>query len=232
MQPATSWQIWKRWTIYCSAGELLGIGGAAMLAWLFNSWWGEPTTFSGRLVNWVVMLGAGLVEGSILGWMQWRVLKTLFPKIPDGRWIRYTIYVAMLGWGLGMLPSLFITSSEAAAESSFVPPGPTTLLFYVLVLGMGLFLGAIFGWFQWLALRRYVKSAYDWIYGNMIGWAFGMLWIFLFASWPTETSPWWMIALSGLLGGLSAGLSVGGITGLFLLRILKREGQLFFVKRS
>ena len=118
---------------------------------------------------------------------------------------------------LGMLPSLFLTGNGAT------DPGmePSPLVYYSMAALMGLLLGALFGYFQWLPLKGLRKEAMLWIPANSLGWAVGMVFIFLGASWPNANTGWPLILLAGALGGIAGGLSVGVITGFFLLRIAR-----------
>jgi hypothetical protein len=60
-----------------------------------------------------------------------------------------------------------------------------------------------------------------WIPANALGWAVGMVFIFLGASWPDASTGWPLILLAGGLSGIAGGLSVGVVTGFFLLRIAR-----------
>jgi uncharacterized protein (DUF486 family) len=84
---------------------------------------------------------------------------------------------------------------------------------------LGVVLGAIFGTFQWLALRKHTLKASRWILANSLGWVPGLAFIFVGASIPTAETGLAVIVILGLVSGLLGGLSVGGITGLFLVRI-------------
>lgn len=213
-------KLWLKWTIYCAAGELLGIACAGGIAYLVNAFIGEPQSTKTKLLVLLIMLIAGLIEGTILSWFQWKVLVRKFSTLPQKIWMFYTILVAALGWFLGMLPSLFFAAGsseigEPDASWNFSNP----FIFAVLSIGSGLILGAIFGLFQWFALRKYAQKAYLWIIANALGWGLGLGWIYLFASIPTEQSAIYFNIGMGVIGGLLAGLSVGAITGVFLVRL-------------
>ena len=213
-----------RWTLNCAAGELLGIGFAGLLAFLANTTFGEPESLFAKLNVLLLMLMAGFIEGSLLGYFQWRVLKEKFSKLPMRVWMEWTIAVAVLGWFLGMLPSLFfIPANPDPSMQSGGIDFDNPWIFVLLSVSMGLILGAVFGLFQWFALRKYAEKAEVWILANALGWGVGLGWIFLFASLPDENSGIFFTVFVGAIGGILAGLSIGAITGLFLLRIKKRE---------
>ncbi len=210
---------WKQWTINCGIGELLGIACAGGIAFVANSFIGEPQSFGAKVLVLFAMMLAGLVEGSVLSYFQWRVLVRRFSRMPRREWWFYTALVAVVGWFLGMLPSLFFVPNQPATGSveggvNFEHP----LVFAGLSIGMGLVLGALFGWFQWFSLRKYAERAHHWITANALGWGAGLGWIYLFASLPEAESPLWFNIAMGIFGGILAGFSVGAITGWFLDR--------------
>lgn len=213
-------KLWSNWTINCAIGELLGIACAGTIAFYSNSLIGEPIDLEAKLLVLFAMMFAGFIEGAILSHFQWKVLVTKFSKIPQSEWFLYTTLVAILGWFLGMLPSLFIMSSSNNKDgvvSTLALPDP--LLFLALSIGAGLILGAIFGLFQWFSFRKHTNNAHQWIIANSLGWGLGLAWIYVFASIPQEDSSLSFIILMGIIGGTLTGLSVGAITGIFLVRM-------------
>jgi hypothetical protein len=209
---------WQKWTIACVIGELLGMGAVAVIALSYNRWAGEPVTAGDKALNLLVMVFAGAIEGFLLGLWQWRVLRQKFPKMPAREWIGYTMAIAMLGWFLGMLPSLLLTLGNAPVPPQ--PVEPPLVLILAGALALGLFLGAMFGLFQWFAFQKYARESIQWVTGNSLGWGLGMMFIFGAATWPGETTPLPAIILAGIAAGALAGLSVGAITGIYLNRII------------
>jgi len=205
--------------LYCAAGEFLGIGIAALIAWLAFQLIGEPQTLSEKLLTLALMIIAGALEGLILGYMQWRVLRKAVHALPARQWISVTTIVAMLAWSMGMLPSLFYSDINEPLNS----PYEQTRMMLLAVLISGLFLGALFGLFQFIVLRNYLNQALSWIFANSLAWAIAIGWIFLSASLPSENTSVWTIVLLGIGGGMLAGLTMGWITGYFLCRILRKN---------
>ncbi|WP_128543236.1 LapA family protein [Larkinella soli] len=213
---------WKTWALSCALGELLGIGAAGAIAVAFNHLLGEPGTTAGKALNMAVMVSAGVLEGSLLGWFQWRVLRLRFPRIPAREWISYTVFVAAGGWLLGMAIPLFFSANNPTQKPLAEPPLAVVLLMSML---MGLILGGLFGAVQWLVFRKYARNTFRWIYANALGWSVGMLWIFVAATLPDARTPGGTIIVLGIIGGILAGLSVGGVTGWFLKRIVAENPQ-------
>lgn len=91
-----------------------------------------------------------------------------------------------------------------------------------MALAMGLMLGAVFGFGQWLVLRRHANHSARWITANALGWALAMLLIFAAASVPGQHTAVGLLWGIYITAGLLAGLSVGIITGLFFKHIPPR----------
>ncbi|MGI9545447.1 MAG: hypothetical protein ACR2MX_19455 [Cyclobacteriaceae bacterium] len=209
--------LWRRWTLNCGLAEFFGIGLAAMIALLHREIMGEPQLTSEYIINMLFMLVAGLIEGTIVGYFQWRVLKLKFGAIPKSRWIFLTAFGAVIAWFLGMLPSMFLSQSS----SKSMPTDVTPPLVVIVLLGgmMGAALGALWGGIQWVELRKHVKWAKQWIWANTLGWFVGLAIIMLAATLPNDSTPWQTIVMLGVSSGLLAGISVGAITGWFLIRL-------------
>lgn len=243
MEQLTYRQFWRKWTFRCGLGEMLSMAVAASIAVAYNYSMGEPESLGAGALNMLVMLGAGAIEGFILGWAQWSVLRLKYTYLKAEEWIGYTMAVAILGWALGMIPSMFSFNTPTAknvtqpitpimpngTDSLFLKPNfqvtetittePSLLWILLGAAAMGLLLGALFGLFQWFALRKHSSQAKVWILANSVAWAVGMVWIFLAATLPDASTPIPLIVGMGAAGGILAGLSVGAITGWFLMWI-------------
>lgn len=212
---------WWKWTINCGIGELLGITAAAMMAFGITYYLGEPETTSDKLLGLFIMLFAGLIEGFILGTLQWKVLKMKFPDISYRKWTNVTILVAMIGWFIGTVSSLFLVEVEEISGGALAEPIASMTLIYASFLG--LFLGALFGYSQWLVFKQYALHTAKWIWANALGWAVAMTIIFFFATLPDSNTSTLVILGYGIIGGILAGLTVGAITGFFLNQIVKQN---------
>lgn len=210
--------LYRSWVLSCGLGEFVGIGLAGIVALCVNSLIGEP---DGPLEAWTIylaMVAVGAVEGSAIGYFQWRVLRRIFPRLRARSWVSITTAVAILGWSVGMLPS---TLSAGSAPPSAVASEPGMAFILLASAGMGAAGGLVFGLAQWLVLRRFASRAALWLPANIVGWALAMMWIFLAATWPDMATPPFLIAVSALAGGMMAGLSIGAVTGIALLRIAR-----------
>ena len=204
----------RKWVINCALGELLGIGAAGCIAVAVNYYLGEPQSFIQKIVVLFTMLVAGAIEGTSIAVFQWKVLRHLFPDMKLAAWWKWTVSIALLGWGLGMLPSLFFTQSSVTTGTT----KPSMWLIAIIAAGSGALAGALFGLFQSFELKKHSGKWKWWITANTLAWAVAMLIIFIGATWPSAATPVIFIILSAIISGCLAGLSLGAITGLFLFK--------------
>ena len=217
--------LYHRWTINCALGELLGIGAAGSIAVAVNYYLGEPQSLMQKIFVLFTMLIAGAMEGTAIAVFQWKVLHHLFPKMKLYSWWKWTVAIALLGWGLGMLPSLFFTQSSTAAVAD--TNEPSMWLIAIMAAASGAVAGALFGLFQSFELKQHSSKWKWWIIANTLAWSVAMLIIFIGASWPSATTPVSIIISSAITSGCLAGLSLGVITGFSLLKRLVPNEQHF-----
>ena len=210
---------WLNWTVICGLGEFFGIGFAAGVAVLHFSMVGEPRTVALKLLVIAVMMLAGAVEGLITGYFQWSVLKKRFSEIRARNWLGLTALGAVIAWMLGMIPSTFFAPEASSAAAIEFSTGQIVLL----STGMGVVLGALFGVFQWIELKKHTVQAGWWIIANALGWTVGLAIIFIGASQPANEAGLAAAITIGAISGLLAGLAVGAVTGIFLVRMEPRR---------
>ena len=196
-------------------GEMLGIGVAGSLAVAVNILLGEPASFLEKTLVLGVMLIAGLFEGSSIAWFQWSVLRRKFTSMLFKNWWKYTVTVALLGWFFGSLPSLFFVNGNNPSNVT----EPSMLLIILIAIAGGAVAGLLFGWFQGLELKRHTSNWKLWIPANSLAWAVALAVIFYAATWPDANTPVFQIIISAVIGGCVAGLSLGMLTGFFLIRM-------------
>lgn len=204
----------RKWLAACTAGELLGFGAAALFAWLaFRLFGAEPVALHARIGVLVLMVLAGVVEGTVLGSFQFWVLRSRFPALAARSWIGATAAVAALGWFLGMLPPTFIVHDAEQAQLAEPP------LWLVLVAAavFGALAGAAFGFAQWLVLRHHARDATRWIWANALGWALGLPFSYLAGDTADISKSFPLAVLIGTLAGALMGACVAFVTGRALL---------------
>ncbi|MEZ4615319.1 MAG: hypothetical protein R2867_07375 [Caldilineaceae bacterium] len=209
---------WRRWVLANAVAELIGLGGSALLwiAFLF----GMEAQLGILISAIVVVVGSTLLEGTAVGWLQWRMLRQYLPQLSFVSWWWATALGALVAWTLGMIPSTLMALSEEATAATGPPAEISDLLMYTLAAVMGFVLGPVLGTPQWWVLRRHLSHAWRWILANAVAWAAGMVVIFIAIGLVPEDG---ITALTVviLLGGLAlAGAVVGAIHGAVLVMLL------------
>jgi hypothetical protein len=138
------------------------------------------------------------------------------------RWRTWTVATgagALVAWSLGMIPSTLLSLSADSSESAGAAD-PSDATVYALAFLMGLLLGPVLGFAQWLVLRRFVRKAGLWMPANALAWAFGMVVIFVGAGAVAEggMGARTVVLIVALLA--CAGAVVGSVHGLALVRLL------------
>lgn len=201
--------LYGSWIVACTAGEMLGFGAAALWAWLALRLFGtDPVSLEARAGVLALMVLAGVCEGAVLAVLQWSVLRRLFPTLPLPPWIGATVFVAALGWFVGMLPSTLAAASATSSDGV----EPSMLLMLLGAAMFGAVAGCAFGFAQWLVLRRHTRRAASWIWANALGWALGLPWSYVAGSAASVSESVPISVLIGALAGALMGASVALVT--------------------
>jgi hypothetical protein len=221
---SVDWTLYRRWVFANGWSECLGLGATGALGWWVMRVTEEPSSIVTILATALFAVTGGMLfEGILVGYAQARVLRGPEPDFRSGRWILATAIGAGVAWLLGMIPStaMALAGPAAAGEPPAWLGGPVQ---YLLAAAMGLVLGPMLGIPQMFVLRRYAPRASRWVLANALAWAVGMPVVFLGAgAVPHETSTAVAILIVGLTC-FAAGIVVGAVHGLFLIRLLRAEG--------
>ena len=211
--------LWLRWVFANAAGEALGLGATALIGAAVVSFLGEGTGALATLtLAAVAVLAGALVEGTVVGTAQWSVLRGPLPGMRWRTWAVATGVGAFLAWLLGMVPSTVLSLGAGSGGAGAAPAEAVVLGLAFL---MGLVLGPVLGFAQWLALRRYVSHAALWMPANAMAWAFGMVVIFAGID-PAIGGGFGLLSVAILALTLAcAGAVVGAIHGLALVWLLR-----------
>ncbi|KDE14369.1 hypothetical protein [Rhodococcus aetherivorans] len=194
----------RDWTVSATAGEFVGFLVPAVVgAVLFDSAAALPA-----------LMVAGVVEGSVLGWSQARVLRHRLPAMSVRRWVLGTGVAAACAYLLGMSPSTFYETWSAWPVAIPIALG---VLFGVALLGS-------IGVAQWLELRRHLPRAGRWIVWTAGAWLAGLT-LFLVVCMPLwqPGQPLWLTVAIGALGGLLMAFVTALVTGFGIRHLLGTE---------
>lgn len=192
------------WVLRVAAGEVLGFLAPALVQPL------TPGMEPGQAM--LLFIAAGAVEGAVLGWAQFLVLRRWLPGLSPAQWIAGTSVAAAAAWFIGMSVGTFGFLWQQWA----VPVQAIVGAMAALVL-----LGSI-GFAQWLELRGHLARSGWWIAGSGAAWLVG-LGVFLAVSTPLwrPGQPAALIVLIGILAAVAMALGMAVVTGLVMLRLLR-----------
>ena len=198
------WLLWWRWVGVSAAGELVGLPLAALIV----------STAIGNVSNGANLLLlaagglAGMVNGAMVGGLQWLALRRTARQLSGWRWTLATALGSMLPWALGM----------SMRSSLHLAQGNDEAVLGALLL-MGLLTGTALGGAQWLVLRRILHQAGWWAPASILAWLQGMLVLVGGASLIQTQPPLWSLLLISGGTGLVIGSLVGIITGAALVAL-------------
>ena len=179
-----------RWIVAVTVGEALGFAFVAAVALIaVGSSLADPWRY-------LVLVGAGAVEGAALGAAQ---LTGMGARRPNPRlWIAATALGAMVAWAIGLLPSTLGVPLATPFGISLILVGAATLLASIPVL-------------QWLVIRRRTPSK-RWIPVNMGAWAIAILWTFAPSPIVDESTSITVLFAVYTIAGLLMAATVAALT--------------------
>ncbi|PSB28449.1 hypothetical protein [Stenomitos frigidus] len=204
-----SWTLWEAWVAATAIAEFVGLGIVLIASTTLN--------LLGTTEIVAVLHLVGLLQGIILGFAQWLVLRRYIKHI--GKWIAMTAIAASIAWLIGIKASAIISFFLILDHTGTVEVKTLALARAVLLLGA--WVGSVLGLAQWLVLREHIRRAGWWIFANAIAWAFGLLVAYAGTTFMTIDRFNLATALAAAATGLTVGAVVGGITGIALLWLLK-----------
>jgi hypothetical protein len=211
------WKLWFQWILANTVAETVGLGGTLLIGILLLS--NAEKTVGVLPAAALAVLAGTLIEGTVVGTMQWLVLRRPLKSMRWRSWALATALGAFVAWTLGMIPSTFFFRGADTATTSTTPM--SDLMVYALAAAMGLALGAILGVPQWLVLRRYVLKAGWWVLANALAWMLGMVVVFIGTGFIPAGAIALQVALLLLLFIVAAGATVGAVHGLVLIWLLR-----------
>ena len=216
-------QLWSRWILANALSEMVGLGLTFLITGLVFSKLDGLGTMTSILLSFLFAVASGAIEATFVGLAQWWAMRPWFPTITRFAWWRGTMIGALVAYVLGYLPSTIMSLGEATAASSAPITEPPQWVVLLLAAGMGAIGGVVLSFAQWLVMRSKVERAGWWIPANMLAWTFGMPVIFWGIDLAFKMTAIWqsILLMAGTL--FIAGAVVGGIHGLFLVRLATQE---------
>jgi hypothetical protein len=207
--------LYGEWILANCVAELLGLGATFAIGVGLFSGLADTPGIGASLLSAGLMTATGVLEGAVVGFAQWLVLRDAVPGITRRAWVLATILGALIAW--------FLASLSMSLASLSQPPAPTTAseppqsLVLLVAAGMGLGAGFVLSITQWRVLRKYVDKAWLWLPANALAWAAGMPLIFAAVDLAQRTGSIAGGVLVMAAGIALAGAIVGAIHGIALL---------------
>jgi hypothetical protein len=215
-------RLWVRWVAANAISEMLGLGATfVVIALAFSSLEGQGSVGT-VLLLFLLSVVSGAIEATLVGLAQWWAMHPWFPLITRRAWWLATLAGALVAYVLGYLPSTLMSLGEEASQAQAVEPEQWIVL--LLAAGLGAVAGAVLSFAQWLVLRKTVARAGWWVPANSLAWLVGMPIIFWGIDISQRGQPLWQTMLILIACLLLMGTVVGGIHGLFLVRLAESSG--------
>lgn len=200
-----SLKLWERWVIANTIAQILG--------WFVATHFSHAIDEFGNQITYQVLLLVGTLEGFLLGFAQWLVLRRYIRQA--SYWIFLTTAAVLLSWFMGLMVSVVIGLFYAANLHQKL----TTLIQEVALLGTAV--GTVIGYAQWLILKTINKQAIWWVSANALAWCIGVVIAFIAAK--IDKLPGFNIhaSLITVATGAVVGIVISSITGIVLVWLLK-----------
>ncbi len=207
-----AWTVWARWTAGMTLGEFVGFAIPAVVGALAVQRFPDAAGPGARMAVALLLVGAGTLEGCVLGFAQALVLRRYLPGFLMRPWILATAAGAALAWAIGMLPS-------TVGDPTALPP----LVLWLGVAVLGPVLLVSLGAAQWLVLRRQLAYAANWIWLSAVAWLAGLAVVFAGMSLTQAGDPTWRLITIAAISGLLMGATAAAVSGAGLVWLLARS---------
>jgi hypothetical protein len=199
----SSWGLWERWILATSIAEIISFGIIGIVS--------IAVSHVGYIQGTYTLIGT--LEGMILGFAQWLILKRYIHH--STRWIIATVVGGLFAWFTG----LTITSLMALVYTG-VSDKTKILGFFEGLFLLGASLGTILGFCQWLVIKNQIRTSMWWIPANAVAWSLGLFIAYLGAGMVEESFSLRTVLFT-VVTGTAMGAVIGGITGTVLIYLIK-----------
>jgi hypothetical protein len=199
----SSWGLWERWILATSIAQIIGLAIVGIVSIVVSHVGYIQGTFT--LI--------GTLEGIILGFAQWLVLRRYIHH--STRWIIATVVGGLFAWFTGLTITALMALVYAGVSDEAKILGFFKGLF---LLGAGN--GTVLGFCQWLVIKNQIRRSIWWIIANAVAWALGLFVAYLGAGMVEESFSL-RTALLTVVTGTAMGAVIGGITGTALVCLIK-----------
>lgn len=210
-------KFWLKWIINYSLGELLVVGAAITVGRLVMVEAAELMSQAPPFVTPIFMIVIGVIEGLIIGYLQWRSIRLLIAHLELRWWLVATVASTAFGWLVIFRPTIFFIAF-------FVDFGYAKEYFsFLYTILAGVAFGGAIGFAQFFLLRRFYRNAFAWVFSNTMGWMISFLIIYLSVVIIREAHNVFYNVVIVFLACLCSGLVQGIATGTSLRYLMSAK---------
>jgi hypothetical protein len=213
-------EIYSAWRRACLMGAVFAVTISAIVATVVRMKLAEHRSGIYTVIAVETVALAAILEGAVIGYFQWRVLRRVFPTMSSSAWVGATMIAAASGCVLSWLPTSFALTSALATRIGDVTMSPWATARVVLVTGA--LVGLIWGIAQFAVLRLHVHHAGAWILSGVITWTLAFAALYFAAIWPDRTVDYTFHILLATSAGAVLGALLGVLHGGALVRLRSR----------
>lgn len=214
--------IWFSWILANSLGELIGLGAVFLIGTgIAPGLEMYLNKIADIVLAGILVIVGTLVEGSVLGTLQWIVIQHLNKSVKWLAWVNATLIGIFIAWALGSIPSTMLEFGTEGIKTTF--DFKNMFIDYLTIGGMGLVSGAVIGLPQWLLLRLYFHNAEWWVPASSIAWMMGMIILFVGINVTSRIGMVLKATSFLVLILILTGAIVGSIHGIALLRLYPKQ---------
>jgi hypothetical protein len=212
--------IYPAWVKSCILGSVFALAISGLVSVMVNIYLAPYRSGSYNVIRMELVASAAVLEGALIGYFQWLVLRRLFPTMTGGSWVGATMIAAGSGCVFSWLPTSYALTAALASRIGDVTLSPTVIARVSVVTGA--LVGLIWGVAQFAVLRLHVHRAGSWIAASTISWTISFVLLYLAAFLPDRTTSLFIQITVAPLSALALGSFLGMLQGHVLVRLHSR----------
>src|SRR5688572_21693688 len=115
--------VFSGWVRSCVLGAVFAVTISALVSLLVRTYLAQYRSGAYAVAAVELVAIASVMEGALIGYFQWRVLRRVFPTMSSGMWVGSTMIAAGSGCLLSWLPTSFALASALAGRIGDVTVG-------------------------------------------------------------------------------------------------------------
>jgi hypothetical protein len=204
----------RAWIRSCILAAVLAVTVSALVSLLVTGYLVQYRSGVHNVVRVELIAITSVLEGALIGYFQWRVLRGIFPTISGTMWVGATMIAAGSGCLLSWLPTSFALTTAVASRMGDTTVGTAAAVNICLVTGA--LIGLVWGVAQYAVLRLHVHQGGGWVLASVAAWTISFVPVYFAAFVPDRTTS----PLAHVVVAAAAGLVLGSTLGLVHGRVL------------